>query len=72
VEHEVWLWDLAGQPDYRLTHQLFMEQTSLAILVFDPQDANVFDAVGYWQNALRKVASAENVAGILVAARCDP
>jgi GTPase SAR1 family protein len=31
---EVWLWDLAGQPDYRLTHQLFMEQTSLALLVF--------------------------------------
>jgi len=71
IEREVWLWDLAGQPDYRLTHQLFMEQTSLALLVFDPQDRNVFDTVGYWQNALRKVARAGNVAGILVAARCD-
>src|SRR5262249_17354346 len=71
VEREVWLWDLAGQPDYRLTHQLFMEQTSLALLVFDPQDVRVFDTVGYWQNALRKVARADKVAGILVAARCD-
>ncbi|HEV7241287.1 MAG TPA: DUF4365 domain-containing protein [Thermoanaerobaculia bacterium] len=71
VEREVWLWDLAGQPDYRLTHQLFMEQTSLALLVFDPQDARVFDTVGYWQSALRKVARVGNVAGVLVAARCD-
>jgi WD40 repeat protein len=71
VVHEVWLWDLAGQPDYRLTHQLFMEQTSLALLVFDPQDPKVFDTVGYWQSALRKVARAGTVAGVLVAARCD-
>jgi WD40 repeat protein len=71
VEREVWLWDLAGQPDYRLTHQLFMEQTALALLVFDPQDPNVFDTVGYWQNALRKVARAGEVPGVLVAARCD-
>jgi WD40 repeat protein len=71
VEREVWLWDLAGQPDYRLTHQLFMEQTSLALLIFDPQDAKVFDTVSYWQSALRKVARVGHVAGILVAARCD-
>ena len=71
VVREVWLWDLAGQPDYRLTHQLFMEQTSLALLVFDPQDPKVFDTVGYWQNALRKIARAGDVAGVLVAARCD-
>lgn len=71
VEREVWLWDLAGQPDYRLTHQLFMEQTSLALLVFDPQELDVFGTVGYWQSALRKVANADNMAGILVAARCD-
>jgi small GTP-binding protein len=71
VEREVWLWDLAGQPDYRLTHQLFMEQTSLALMVFDPQDSKVFDTVSYWQSALRKVARAGNVVGVLVAARCD-
>jgi len=71
IEREIWLWDLAGQPDYRLTHQLFMEQTSLALLVFDPQDPNVFETVGYWQNALRKVARAGEVPGVLVAARCD-
>ncbi len=71
VSREVWLWDLAGQPDYRLTHQLFMEQTALAVLVFDPQKPDLFETVGYWQHALGKVAAKHAVPGILTAARCD-
>ena len=71
VVREVWLWDLAGQPDYRLTHQLFMEQTALAVLVFDPQKPDLFETVGYWQHALGKVAQKHAVPGILTAARCD-
>lgn len=71
VQREVWLWDLAGQVDYRLTHQLFMEQTSLAVLVFDPQEADIFDTIGYWRAALEKVATRHAVPCILVAARCD-
>lgn len=71
VVREVWLWDLAGQPDYRLTHQLFMEQTALAVLVFDPQKPELFETVGYWQHALGKVAQKHAVPGILTAARCD-
>lgn len=71
VMREVWLWDLAGQPDYRLTHQLFMEQTALAVLVFDPQKPDLFETVGYWQHALGKVAQKHAVPGILTAARCD-
>ena len=71
IVREIWLWDLAGQPDYRLTHQLFMEQTSLALFVFDPQSPDLFDTIGYWQRALAKVAAKGGVPGILVAARCD-
>ena len=36
MEREVWLWDFAGQPDYRLIHQLYMDETALALLVIDP------------------------------------
>jgi len=71
VVREVWLWDLAGQPDYRLTNQLFMELTALAVLVFDPQKPDLFETVGYWQHALGKVAAKHAVPGILAAARCD-
>jgi hypothetical protein len=31
------LWDFGGQADQRLIHQLYMDQTQVAALVFDPQ-----------------------------------
>jgi WD40 repeat protein len=34
VEREIWLWDFAGQADYRLIHQLYMDGTDVAVLVF--------------------------------------
>lgn len=48
-----------------------MEQTSLALLVFDPQEPKIFETLSYWQNALIKIAGVGKVACILVAARCD-
>ena len=69
VEREVWLWDFAGQPDYRLIHQLYMDETALALLIFDPQDDNPFEEIGYWDRAL--AATRFEVVKLLVAARCD-
>ena len=73
VEREVWLWDFAGQPDYRLIHQLYMDETALGALVFDPQDDNPFEAIGHWERALQAVARTKGVTPVklLVAARCD-
>ena len=31
MEREVWLWDFAGQVDYRLVHQLFMNEAAAAV-----------------------------------------
>ena len=56
IEREVWLWDFAGQPDYRLIHQLYMDETALGILVFDPQDDNPFEDLGHWEKALLAAA----------------
>ena len=70
VEREVWLWDFAGQPDYRLVHQLYMDETALGLMVFDPQDDNPFEEIGYWERALRAAGKYEP-AKLLVAARCD-
>jgi small GTP-binding protein len=33
---EVVLWDLAGQPDYRIVHSLFLDNIHLGLLLFDP------------------------------------
>ena len=52
VEREIWLWDFAGQADYRLIHLLYMDETALALLVFNPQDENPFDGLAQWDRDL--------------------
>lgn len=70
MEREVWLWNFAGQADYRLIHQLYMDETALGVLVFNPQDGNPFEGMGHWEKAL-SVAAKFQPAKLLVAARCD-
>jgi WD40 repeat protein/GTPase SAR1 family protein len=70
IEREIWLWDLAGQPEYRLIHQLFLDETALALVVFNPQAEDPFEGLGDWENALR-MAIGENPVKLLVAARID-
>ncbi|MEM8557342.1 MAG: DUF4365 domain-containing protein [Bacteroidota bacterium] len=70
TEREVWLWDFAGQPDYRLIHQLYMDETALALFVIDPQRDDPFEPLGHWEKALA-AAVKHDPARVLVAARCD-
>ena len=67
---ETLLWDLAGQYDYQLVHQLFLDETSLALVVFDPNRRARFEGVAYWVRALQRILG-EGVPCILVAARVD-
>ena len=69
-EREIWLWDFAGQSDYRLIHQLFMDETSLAVLVFNPQTENPFEGLGQWDSDIQKAAH-RPFKKLLVAGRCD-
>jgi small GTP-binding protein len=71
TECEAVLWDLAGQPDYRLIHALFLDDADLALVVFDPsRDEDPLRTVDYW---LRQLRAGEPDAPriILVAARVD-
>jgi small GTP-binding protein len=70
VEREIWLWDFGGQADQRLIHQLYMEDTALAVLVFDGQKENLFDSLGQWDRDLHR-ASKNPFAKLLVAGRVD-
>jgi GTPase SAR1 family protein len=40
TECEAVLWDLAGQPDYRLVHSLYLDDVDTALVLFDPTDKN--------------------------------
>jgi GTPase SAR1 family protein len=70
IEREIWLWDFAGQTDYRLIHQLFMDETSLAVLIFNPQSENPFEGLGEWDRDLQRAAR-RPFKKLLVAGRGD-
>ena len=73
---EILLWDLAGQPGYRVIHQLHLDEVTLGLVVFDGRnETDPFAGVYHWDRALRQ---AHNVSGqslplkkLLVAARVD-
>ncbi|MCP4687620.1 MAG: DUF4365 domain-containing protein, partial [Desulfobacterales bacterium] len=70
IEREIWLWDFAGQADYRLIHQLFMDETMMAIQVFNPQSENPFEGIGQWDRDICRAARRDFIK-LLVAGRCD-
>ena len=75
LEREVWLWDFGGQADQRLIHQLYMDQTQVAALVFDPQKDDVFETLGQWDRDLSRAdkdkTDRDRMTKLLVAGRCD-
>lgn len=70
VEREIWLWDFGGQADQRLIHQLYMDESALAVLVFDGQKDDLFETLGQWDRDLTR-ASRKEFAKLLVAGRVD-
>jgi GTPase SAR1 family protein len=71
---EVLLWDLAGQPGYRIVHQLHLEGAALALILFDAKSETApLAGVQHWARAVRH-AHPEAAGGLttyLVAARAD-
>ncbi|MBU7582993.1 MAG: TIR domain-containing protein [Nostoc sp. TH1S01] len=74
--HETLLWDLAGQPGYRLIHQLHLNEIAVALVVFDTRsETDPFAGVRHWDRALtqaqRLQSSSTPLKKFLVAARAD-
>jgi GTPase SAR1 family protein len=69
---EVMLWDLAGQPGYRVYHQLHLHEVAVALVLFDASDEiNPFAGVAYWARALDEATRGFPLVKFLVAARID-
>ncbi len=71
---DVLLWDLAGQPGYRIVHQLHLEGADLALIVFDEKSETApLAGVQHWARAVRHAhpATAGGLTAFLVAARAD-
>ena len=74
---EVLLWDLAGQPGYRVIHQLHLKEVAVALVVFDARsETDPLAGVRHWERALRLAhqrggEQAVPMKKFLVAARAD-
>jgi GTPase SAR1 family protein/nucleotide-binding universal stress UspA family protein len=71
---EVMLWDLAGQPGYRIVHQLHLGGAALALILFDAKsETTPLAGVRHWARAVRHAhpAAEGGLPAFLVAARAD-
>jgi small GTP-binding protein len=72
LQRETVLWDLAGQPAYRLVHQLSMEDAALACVLFDCRsETNPFEEATYWSQVLDQARTGTKIKKLLVASRID-
>jgi small GTP-binding protein len=70
--HETLLWDLAGQPGYRLLHQLHLNDVAVALVLFDSRsETDPFAGVSYWAQALNEATRGHSLKKFLVASRTD-
>jgi len=75
---ETLLWDMAGQPGYRLIHQLHLNEVAVALLVFDARQAtgDPLVSVRHWERALRQAQQRQGAQAVplkrfLVVGRAD-
>jgi len=69
---DVMLWDMGGQDEYRIVHQLFLHDTTLALVLCDPtRGRTAFDEVEGWNKRLEKQLSGRRATKILVGSKLD-
>ena len=74
---ETLLWDLAGQPGYRVIHQLHLNEVAVALVVFDARsETDPLAGVRHWDRALRVARQRQGDSAVpmkkfLVSARND-
>jgi GTPase SAR1 family protein len=73
---EALLWDLAGQPGYRVIHQLHLNEVAVALVVFDARsETDPLAGVRHWERAVRLAQQRQDspvpMKKLLVSARND-
>jgi small GTP-binding protein len=71
-KRDITLWDLGGQDEYRLVHQLFLHDTTLALVLFDPtRGRTAFEEVEGWNVRLEKQLHGRKTVKLLVGTKKD-
>lgn len=71
-QRDITLWDMGGQDEYRLIHQLFLHDTTLALIMFDPTRGRAsFNEVEEWSLRLEKQLEGRRATKLLVGTKLD-
>jgi small GTP-binding protein len=69
---DIVLWDLGGQDEYRLIHQMFLHDTTVALMLFDPtRGRTAFEEVEGWNRRLEKQLHGRRAIKLLVGTKMD-
>jgi len=69
---DVVLWDFGGQDEYQLVHQMFLRDTTLALVLIDPTRGDVeFNRAREWDKRLEKQLGERRAVKLLVGAQID-
>ena len=69
-EYRLNLWDFGGQEIYHATHQFFLTQRSLYILVWDALSEDEYGRIDYWLRTIQSFADDSPI--FIVVNKCDP
>ena len=71
-KRDVVLWDMGGQDEYRLVHQLFLHDTTLALVLLDPtRGRSAFEEAEAWSKRLEKQLQGRKAIKLLVGTKLD-
>jgi len=69
---EIVLWDLGGQSEYQLVHQLFLRDSTVALMVMEPgRGDRALEEIEGWDRRLRAQAGERSIRKLLVGTKVD-
>jgi small GTP-binding protein len=72
MRREVILWDMGGQEEYRLVHQLFMRDSTVALMVMEPgRGRTALDELEGWDQRLLAQTGERTIRKLLVGTKVD-
>ncbi len=72
TRRELILWDLGGQSEYQLVHQLFLRDSTAALMVLEPgRGERALEEIEGWNRRLLAQAGERTIRRILVGAKVD-
>ncbi|HEX8825761.1 MAG TPA: metallophosphoesterase, partial [Archangium sp.] len=72
VQREIILWDLGGQSEYQLVHQLFLRDSTVALMMMEPgRGERALEEIEGWNRRLLAQSGERNIRKLLVGTKVD-